>query len=227
MAKITIESNYWVTPNEILNSKELSLKAKWLYWLIQSKPEWWDFSANWLASQCSEWYESIQSWLRELEKVWLLERIKKHNEKWHRDMEYVLHSSINPLTENTLKGDMVTDNTLTWDRTNISKQDLSKQYLSKKEEVTLCDKNFSDFIELWNKQDKKRKLPQVRIATEQIKTARAKTAKLYTRDNIILWLDNYFWEIEKRNKDTDYSKHRFTAWEFLQRQGWLQKFINL
>lgn len=96
-----------------------------------------------------------------------------------------------------------------------------------KKEKYLCDKTSSEFVELWNKQDDIWKLPHVRIETDQIKTSWWKIRKLYTWQNIIDWLDNYFWEIEKRDKNSDYWKHRFTAREFLDRKWWLQKFVNL
>lgn len=94
MSKLRIENNYWVTPNHVLNNPDLSLKAKWLFGYIQSKPDWWDFSAERMAQDHKDWIDSIYAWLKELENAWFLERTKYQDELWHWQIEYVLY--INP-----------------------------------------------------------------------------------------------------------------------------------
>lgn len=96
MSKLRIVNRYWSIPNSILNNEELSLKAKWLFWYIQSKPDDWDFSAERIAKGSKDWLDSVTAWLKELEINWFLERIKYKNELWHWEIDYVLHeSSIN------------------------------------------------------------------------------------------------------------------------------------
>ena len=68
MAKLKITNKYGIIPNNILSSKELSFKAKWLFGYLQSKPDDRDFSAERIANY--EWKESrdaVLSWLKELE----------------------------------------------------------------------------------------------------------------------------------------------------------------
>jgi len=96
MSKLHIVNRYWSIPNSILNNEELSLKAKWLFWYIQSKPDDWDFSAERIAQNHKDWIDSVMAWLKELEINWFLERIKYKNELWHWEIDYILHeSSIN------------------------------------------------------------------------------------------------------------------------------------
>lgn len=96
MSKLRIVNRYGSIPNSILNNEELSLKAKWLFWYIQSKPDDWDFSAERIAKWSKDWLDSVTAWLKELETNWFLERIKYKNELWYWEIDYVLHeSSIN------------------------------------------------------------------------------------------------------------------------------------
>ncbi len=93
MAKIRINRDYGVAPNSLIDDERISLKAKGLYISIQNKPDDWNFSAIWLAGKSKDGKASIQSALQELEKFGWLERIKKRDEKWQWDIEYILHSS--------------------------------------------------------------------------------------------------------------------------------------
>jgi len=91
MSKITIKARFWVIPNHVLNDSKLSFKAKWLYGYIQSKPDDWDFSWDKIASFSSDWRSAVYSWLKELEEIWLLERIKQKNDKWQWEIDYILN----------------------------------------------------------------------------------------------------------------------------------------
>jgi hypothetical protein len=68
---------YGMTPNNLLNNKEISLKAKGLFAFMQSKPEDWKFSGKLIATQCKESLDSILSGLKELEDFGYLQREKK------------------------------------------------------------------------------------------------------------------------------------------------------
>jgi len=70
-----------IIPIELLNSKEISLKAKGLFAYIQSKPKDWKFSVDMIATQMKEGREAIRSALKELEEAGYLKRIPKRNEK--------------------------------------------------------------------------------------------------------------------------------------------------
>lgn len=91
MAKLIIDSRYWIVPNHVLNSPLLSFKAKGLYGYIQSKPEDWDFSAKRIANESSDWVESILSGLKELENAWFLERRTTKKENGQFEHEYFLY----------------------------------------------------------------------------------------------------------------------------------------
>lgn len=91
MSKLRIENKYWVTPNHILNDSDLSFKAKWLYWYIQSKPDGWEFSAERISQDSKDGEDSIYAGLKELETAWFLERVKSQDEAWHWQIDYVLH----------------------------------------------------------------------------------------------------------------------------------------
>lgn len=133
MSKLRIASNYWVTPNSVLNNKDLSLKAKWLFWYLQSKPNWWRFSVERIAKQNNDWKSAIQSWLKELEDAWLLKRMPFKDEKWQRCWyEYIL--SENPLTENRS-----TDNSLTENIVTLSKKDNSNKDIVKKRNIYMSE----------------------------------------------------------------------------------------
>lgn len=86
MPKITIKWPFWAVPNAILNDKNLSMKAKWLFCYIQSKPWDWDFSSKRIALETSDWIDGIISWLSELENNWYLRRERK----WDGRLEYFL-----------------------------------------------------------------------------------------------------------------------------------------
>jgi hypothetical protein len=84
MQKLIIKNKFGVVPNSILNSNEISLKAKGLYGYLQSKPSGWRFSVSRIASQCKEGKSAIREALKELESVGLLVRkpVRKSNGFW-------------------------------------------------------------------------------------------------------------------------------------------------
>lgn len=69
--KNSIKSSYTQVPNEIINNKELSLKAKGLLCYLISKPDGWNFSAENIATQNKEGLLAIKSALKELENLGL------------------------------------------------------------------------------------------------------------------------------------------------------------
>lgn len=102
MGKLKITSRYATTPNEILNNKDLSLRAKGLYGFLQCKPEDWEFSTERIASQIKESVKVVRSTLQELEKFGLLTRELKPKDsqgKW-TGYEYTLHGEIEVILPN-------------------------------------------------------------------------------------------------------------------------------
>ena len=90
MAKILITRKYGVPPNELLNNKNISLKAKGLYAYIQSKPDNWDFSVKKMSCQLKEGVDGITAAVKELEDNGYLMRKKYQNDKGFFDMDYYL-----------------------------------------------------------------------------------------------------------------------------------------
>lgn len=67
--------NYTQVGNDIVNDKNLSLKAKGLFLYLLSKPDDWDFSALKIGYQNKDEKASINSGLHELEDFGLLHRV--------------------------------------------------------------------------------------------------------------------------------------------------------
>lgn len=127
MGKLIINSRYGTTPNEILNHKEISLKAKGLYGFLQCKPDNWDFSTERIAAQIKESEKVVRGTLQELERFSLLIRKKRPKDdkgKW-TGYDYILQETVVPKPSlpkavGRIKGS-------TENGEDISKQDYSKQ----------------------------------------------------------------------------------------------------
>jgi hypothetical protein len=99
------------TPNKILNSPDISFKAKGIWSHIKSKPHGWRFSTRRIALQSKDGKEAVASGLHELEeKGYLLRKpTKKKDGSWggydyHLAKEPFTHnqSTVNPSTKNLL-----------------------------------------------------------------------------------------------------------------------------
>ena len=151
MAKIVIKNNFGIVPNDLLNNKELTFKAKGIYAYIQSKPANWDFSAERISSQTKEGITSVRMALIELEKAGYLIRTQSRNNKGHLvysyqlsgapiDIEEQIPTSDNPMLENPMLENPTLDNL-----TLYSNKDNSNKELSKK------DDRFVEFWEMYGK----------------------------------------------------------------------------
>lgn len=86
--------------------------------------------------------------------------------------------------------------------------------------------NLLSIIETWNKI---KWFKSTRKITEEIKKQRSKVMKDYTIDEFELAVNNYYEDTINRTKTNDpkwYDKHRFTFYEFIKQDNWLQKWIN-
>lgn len=129
MSKTKILFRFGATPIDLLNKKEISLKAKGLYAFIQSKPDGWNFSVEKIATQTKDGKESIKSAINELEEIGYLLRKSKKDKcgKWV-GYEYILEEK--PSTGNRLTVKPLTGNLAT-----LSKIDNSKIDIVKKKEI--------------------------------------------------------------------------------------------
>jgi len=90
MGKLVIKNRFATVPNDLVNSKDISLKAKGLFAYIQSKPDGWDFSAERIAHQSKEGLPAIMAALKELENFGYLTRERYMSEIGHRLVQYTL-----------------------------------------------------------------------------------------------------------------------------------------
>lgn len=96
------------------------------------------------------------------------------------------------------------------------------------------NKELNLFVERWNNSKPfwiaKKSLPKTRKITEKIKLVWKQAIKEYSYEEIIEATNNYCKYVDKLKpkdeKDT-YYQHRFTLYEFLKQDNWLQKFFNL
>jgi hypothetical protein len=146
MTKLRVKVRHATTPNDLLNNKYISLKAKGLFGYIQSKPDGWKFSIENIARQNKESLAAISSGIKELETFGYLERVKYQNQKGHWGIEYILHDT--PIIENPTFENPMQENPISENHTNNSNIDLSKKDIiktvTKKERINIDKKNNCD-----------------------------------------------------------------------------------
>lgn len=89
------ESGFAQIKNEVLQDKNLSLRAKGLFAYLYSKPNHWDFSGDRIAKETNEGRRVIYNALKDLEKMGYLRRKRINNGR----MEY--HITYKPLAQNS------------------------------------------------------------------------------------------------------------------------------
>jgi hypothetical protein len=137
MGKLIIKRRYGTIPNDLLNSSDISFKAKGLYAYIQSKPENWEFSAERISKQVKEGLPSVVSALKELETFGYLVRKRYQNNRGFWIVDYLLYEI--PIEENLYTGNPIQENPNIGNTTNYSNKDFSKKdnniYNNKKEDI--------------------------------------------------------------------------------------------
>jgi hypothetical protein len=153
MAKIIIKNRYGVVPNALLNSTELSFRAKGVYAYIQSKPDGWEFSAERISAQSKEGLTAVRMALKELEDTGYLTRVKQRSQKGYLNYEYQLFDSpieVSPTLENpTLENPTLEIPTLENQTTYSNKEESKKEDSNK-------DDRFEDFWEAYGKKTGKK-----------------------------------------------------------------------
>jgi len=175
MGKLIIKNRYGTIPNDLLNSVDISFKAKGLYAYIQSKPDNWEFSAERIAKQVKEGLPSVVSALKELENFGYLVRKRYQNNKGFWVVDYLLYEI--PNEEILYAGIPMQENPNIGNPSNISNIDFSKQednnYTIKKERVVIepsqtfydmvtmvhseIGDEYDNFVSYWMEPDKKGK----------------------------------------------------------------------
>ncbi len=139
MAKLIIKNRYGIAPNELLNSKEISLKAKGMFTYLQSKPDGWQFSVERIATQMKESVDTVRKTLQELEDFGYLEReLKKRidNGKF-AGYDYILYSQ--PVGKTHHRENHRMENPSTEKSQDISNKDNSKKDISNKENIIITN----------------------------------------------------------------------------------------
>ena len=83
---------YGRVPSDLLNSDQLTLKAKGLYAYIENKPKGWRFSSERIAKEIKDGIKAIQSGLNELEQAGYLTRVRQRDSENNQFTVYYLHS---------------------------------------------------------------------------------------------------------------------------------------
>lgn len=149
MSKLKVLHRFWIVPCSILNNKNLSFKAKWLFWYLQSKPDDRDFAVSRIQYETLDWKDGISAWLKELESAWYLRREKSHWDKGQREINYIL--SENPSLENPSLEKPSTDNPETIKYINTKKEISNKYTLSKDKQTAFVENK--EIPEIYNYED--------------------------------------------------------------------------
>jgi hypothetical protein len=136
MAKLKIKNRFAVTPNDLLNRDDISLKAKGLYAYFQSKPDNWSFSKKNIASQLQEGISAVKTAIKELKEIGYLETVpRKNKDGTFSGHDYILHDSPRG-GKSALREIGASEN-----QPCISKKELSKKESSKKDLATFATAN--------------------------------------------------------------------------------------
>jgi hypothetical protein len=91
--KKSFKINFTQVPNEIINDKNVSLKAKGLYLYMVSKPDNWEFSFKGMSTQLLESIPAIMKIIDELIKFGYMEKIKSRVNGRQATNDYILYET--------------------------------------------------------------------------------------------------------------------------------------
>jgi hypothetical protein len=75
------KTSFTTLPNELLQDKRLSLRARGLLAMMLSMPEDWETYGQWIEENCKEGKDALQTVYRELEETGYLQRERERDEK--------------------------------------------------------------------------------------------------------------------------------------------------
>lgn len=159
------EKPFGTAPNDLLNDKNISFKAKGLFCFIDSKPDNWEFSESRIANQSKDGISSVRSGLKELIDSGYLERNEFRSSEGYIKTEYILHwhPIKNPKLENPTYENPTLDNRMHISKKEYSKNDFSNKEGSFKKKQNLEKQiskrpNTSSTLKNFTKEEKKKKV---------------------------------------------------------------------
>jgi len=199
--RLKIKNRFWIIPNSLLSDENISWKAKWLFWYLQSKPDDWNFSAERISKEAKDWLDSTKSWLKELELAWYLERKKFKNEKWQWDIEYTLFDTPfdwnfeNQGGKSTLENNKTRVENPSTENPPTKKERINNIILSKDNIIEQAQKNFSYNISKKEKiENSENELEKEFFEKEKIKSSAADEEYWNPEiNNILAFLKKVIW----------------------------------
>ena len=196
--------NYTQLRNTIIEESTLSWKAKGIYAYLSSKPDKWDFYIHDIARHSTNGKEAIRNGIKELEKVGLLERKLRTDDKGIiRGHDYFIYDEINHQRENPSDGELGG-----YSNTNyISNTNKKNNTSEPKSSDNPLETNTDDLVEIKepSKSDLKKADLKARnnkylyLSKKLSKIIRSNRNVVYTRRDLIKWCDG-FRKLEEINK---------------------------
>lgn len=138
--------NCVMTKDVVVHEPRLSLKAKGVYTLLISLPEYWEFSVKSLCTFCKDGRDSVSTALRELEEAGLLRRLMKDKDESGKieGYDYVIFD--NPFPSEPIVSDLpLTENPSTAESNNsCSSNELNKETVTENPSTVLREERKSD-----------------------------------------------------------------------------------
>jgi hypothetical protein len=205
---------YGMTPNNLLNHKGISLKAKGLFAFMQSKPDGWKFSGKLIATQCKESLDSILSGLKELEDFGYLERQKKITPSGFVTT-YFLHESVdnhnlteienprgenpalekprreNPTLENPTLENPTLENPVSISNKEVSKKELSNKKIELGQKEKFLPPTLNDVISFFQKENLKANPANFFHHWESVGWKKTRGQQIYKWESLVpKWVEN-------------------------------------
>ena len=147
--KNRLKEKYTQVDNNILNLKNISLKAKGLYAFLCSKPNNWNFSYKWLIFQLQEWEKAIRSAVKELVNIEILLRIPKKEWNSFTGWDWIINPNKNDLLNrkdplSKIPKKEVPKKATTQDGNEINKTEESKTNINNTNIIITSENKFSE-----------------------------------------------------------------------------------
>lgn len=95
--------------------------------------------------------------------------------------------------------------------------------------VSVSVSDIEKYIEFWNSFEdvwERKWMKKCRWVTDDLITERNKLMKSYSKEDILVWTENYIADINSRDLNNSYASHRFSMYDFLKQANWFKKFYN-